>query len=102
MNCPYRELFFAISQIKHNFKLEVGDSLTAQLKMSVCVVSTAVSTNNRPFLIWEQTGNYPRLEADFVSHNDLVSFVYWSQSQPLTVHGAGLASDSVAVATLLM
>jgi hypothetical protein len=28
--------------------------------------------------------------------------VDWSQSQPPTLHGVGLASDSVAVATLLM
>ena len=102
MNCPYRKLFLAISQIEHNFKLEVGDSQTAQLKMSVSVVSIAVSTNNYPFLMREQTGYCPWLEAGFVSHNDQVSFVYWSQSQPLTLDGAGLASDFVAVATLLV
>ena len=102
MNCPYRKLFLAISQIEDNFKLEVGDSQTAQLKMSVSIISIAVSTNNYPFLMGEQTSYCPRLEAGFVSHNDQVSFVYWSQSQPLTFHGAGLASDFVAVATLLM
>jgi hypothetical protein len=53
MNCPYRELFLAISQIEDNFKLEVGDSQTAQLKMSVSLVSIAVSTNNYPFLMRE-------------------------------------------------
>jgi hypothetical protein len=53
MNCPYRKLFLVISQIEDNFKLEVGDSQTAQLKMPVSVVSTAVSTNNYPFLMRE-------------------------------------------------
>jgi len=70
MNCPYRKLFLAISQIEDNFKLEVGDSQTAQLKMSVSIISIAVSTNNYPFLMGEQTSYCPRLEAGFVSHND--------------------------------
>ncbi len=34
---PLQESLLAIEQIKHNFKLEVGDSLTQQQEMSVCI-----------------------------------------------------------------
>jgi len=37
-----------------------------------------------------------------VSHNKFVSFVDGSQSQRYTFHGWALASDFVAVATILM
>jgi len=52
--------------------------------------------------IGKLTSNRPGFEALFVGHNYLDSFVNWSQSQPLTVQGAGLASDFVAVATLIL
>jgi hypothetical protein len=38
-------------QIKHNFELDVGDSLAAQLEMSVSIVSTLVASDNLPFLV---------------------------------------------------
>jgi hypothetical protein len=46
------------------------------------------------------TSNCPRLEAGFVGHNWIDSYVIGSQSQPVTVQSLRLASDFVAVATL--
>jgi hypothetical protein len=63
----------AIGQSKHNFQSDIGDSLATQLKMSVSVRSIAVSPDNRPLQIGQQTGNRPRLEALFVSHNGFIS-----------------------------
>ncbi len=36
-----------------------------------------------------------------IIEDDSLRYVVWSQSQPETLHGDGLASDFVAVATLL-
>ncbi len=101
MPCPYNTLLLGIDQIEDNFKWALRDSQTTQLKMSVSIVSTAVSSNNHPFLIGEQTSNCPRLEAGFVGQNDLVSFVDWSQSQPLTWTVPGWLL-TFPVATLVM
>ncbi len=49
-------------------------SQTQQLKMSVRIISTVVSSDNCPFPIRKYTGNCPRLEAFFVDQNRLVSF----------------------------
>jgi hypothetical protein len=49
--------------------------------MSVSIIATAVATDNHPFQGRKLTGNGPRLEALFVSHNKFVSLVSWSQSQ---------------------
>ncbi len=51
MLCPYKQLFLAIRQIEYYFKLDFRNSLTQQLKMSVSIVASVVSTNNHPFVI---------------------------------------------------
>jgi hypothetical protein len=49
--------------------------------MSISVIATAIATDNYPFQAGKLTGNGPRLEALFVSHNEFVSLISWSQSQ---------------------
>jgi hypothetical protein len=49
--------------------------------MSISIIATAIATNNYPFVGGKLTGNGPRLQALFVSHNEFVSLISWSQSQ---------------------
>jgi hypothetical protein len=97
MLCPYDRLsalgyqIGAIGQGKHNFQLDIRDSLAAQQKVSVGISTIAVSPDNRPLQIRQQTDNCPRLEALFVGHNGFISISKGSHSQRghLVGRGAG-------------
>ena len=44
-------LFLALRQLKHNFELDIGDSLTTQLEMPLSIISTVVASDNLPLLV---------------------------------------------------